>query len=355
MSASKKSELPEFTFIDLFAGIGGFRSALTKLGGTHLFSSEWDKSAAKTYSEWYGSDNLSTEDIRELPMSSIPIHNLLAAGFPCQPFSIAGVSKKNSLNVPHGFEDAKQGNLFEHLAKIISQKRPEAFILENVKNLQSHDGGNTWKEIKKRLEGLGYVIDKAVVSAESFVPQKRQRIFIVGLDSKVFGAEALDNFEFPKPKGAPRKLSEILEVEPDKKYMITQNLWRFLQEYRAKHEAKGNGFGFKLFSADETARTMSARYYKDGADILIAQANWEMPRKLTPHEAMKLMGFTQQYSKLFGFPNGFPQIASDTQTYKQCGNAVVPQVVETVADALLRHVSELGGFPTRSQGIKTSQ
>ncbi len=338
---------PTFDFIDLFAGIGGFRSALTKLGGTHLFSSEWDKSAANTYAHWYGRHNLNTDDLREFPIDSIPRHNLLAAGFPCQPFSIAGVSKKNSMNRPHGFDDAKQGNLFEHLAKIIDRKRPEAFILENVKNLQSHDGGNTWRQIEETLTGLDYVIDKAIVSSETLVPQRRQRIFIVGLDAKVFGAEALKDFKFPDLSGKPKVLKEILETDPDKKYMISENLWSFLQAYKEKHAAKGNGFGFKLFNGEDTARTMSARYYKDGADILIEQPGWENPRKLTPREALELMGFTKRYSKLFGFQDGFPQIASDAQTYKQCGNAVVPQVVECVAEALLTRIAELGGFPNR--------
>ena len=344
MLERKQAALPEFEFIDLFAGIGGFRSALTKLGGIHRFSSEWDKSAAKTYAAWYGSENLNTDDIRDFPIAEIPDHDLLAAGFPCQPFSIAGVSKKNSMNRPHGFDDLKQGNLFEHLAKIISEKRPRAFILENVKNLQSHDGGNTWREIKQRLEGLDYVIDKAILSSETFVPQRRQRIFIVGLDSRIFGKEALKDFEFPQLDGLPLTLEEILEQNPDRKYMISERLWAFLQDYRAKHKAKGNGFGFKLFNASETARTMSARYYKDGADILIEQPGWDFPRKLTPSEALKLMGFSTRYSSLFNFPDGFPQVASDTQTYKQCGNAVVPQVVEAVAEALLKRIDVLGGF-----------
>ena len=336
--------MARFDFIDLFAGIGGFRSALTALGGRHKFSSEWDKNASKTYGAWYGNNHLNTEDIRELPLSSIPDHDFLAAGFPCQPFSIAGVSKKNSMQLPHGFEDLKQGNLFERLAEIIEAKRPSVFLLENVKNLQSHDSGNTWREIERRLTALNYVIDKAVLSAETFVPQRRQRIFIVGIDALKFGKDALDEFEFPKLTGESKTLEEILEANPDPKYMISDNLWRFLQEYKEKHSAKGNGFGFKLFGPGDTARTMSARYYKDGADILINQPGWRNPRKLTPNEAFKLMGFTEKYSKLFGMSNGFEQIASDSQTYKQCGNAVVPQVVEAVAEALLRHVDKLGGL-----------
>jgi DNA (cytosine-5)-methyltransferase 1 len=337
--------MSSFTFVDLFAGIGGFRCALTSLGGEHLFANEWDKDSATTYRKWYGDHNVSTEDFRNINPTSVPKHDVLAAGFPCQPFSIAGVSKKNSLGKPHGFEDKEQGNLFEFLAKFMSKNRPSVFILENVKNLLSHDKGNTFKEISRTLDDLGYSWSYSILSAETFVPQKRQRIFLVGFDKEVFGEKAIEHFSFPVYRGKAKTLNKILEKNPDTKYMLSDKLWAFLQAYKAKHAALGHGFGFKTFSAGDTARTMSARYYKDGADILINQPTWKNPRKLTPKEALKLMGFTSSYSALFGFKRGFPQVVSDAKTYKQCGNAVVPQVVESVMIEVLETVSKLGGFP----------
>lgn len=334
-----------FTFVDLFAGIGGFRSALTSLGGSHVYANEWNKFARQTYASWYGSEHLDGTDIRLVDPHSIPTHHVLAAGFPCQPFSIAGVSKKNSLNRPHGFQDPDQGNLFFALKRIIQVKRPQVFILENVKNLISHDKGNTWRVISESLTELGYVFDMQVVSSESFVPQKRQRVFIVGFDSRVFSADDVRGaFEFPKLPQVSTPLSTVLEIEPDLKYMLSENLWTYLQNYKEKHSNAGNGFGFKLFGKDDTARTMSARYYKDGADILISQPTWPRPRRLTPVEAMKLMGFDARYSRLFGHSDGFPQVVSDVQMYKQCGNAVVPPVVEAVMSNALHAVDKMGGF-----------
>lgn len=342
---SAKSIALDFDFIDLFAGIGGFRCGLEAVGGNHVFANEWDKHAATTYSEWYGSKNISTDDFRTINYSSeIPNHHIMAAGFPCQPFSIAGVSKKNSMGKAHGFEDEKQGNLFEHLALLIKEKRPQVFILENVKNLLSHDKKRTFQTISQILDDLEYSWDKTVLSSESFVPQRRERVFIVGFDRRVFGENAIDNFQFPDLKGPTVRLETILEKNPDSKYMLSDKLWAFLQGYKAKHESRGNGFGFKLFGPNETARTMSARYYKDGADILLTQSGWKNPRKLTPSEALKLMGFTKKYSALFGFKRGFPQVASDSQTYRQCGNAVVPFVVEAVAQQVLLAVEKMGGF-----------
>lgn len=342
--------MTSFTFIDLFAGIGGFRCALTALGGQHLFANEWDKDSATTYKNWYGDHNVSTEDFRLILPSDVPKHDVLAAGFPCQPFSIAGVSKKNSLGRPHGFDDLEQGNLFEFLAKLMDTNRPSVFILENVKNLLSHDKKNTFKQIASRLDSIDYSWGYKVLSSETFVPQRRQRIFIVGFDKRVFGVNAIDNFAFPSYEGKPKKLKSILEKEPDPKYMLSDNLWQFLQAYKAKHSALGNGFGFKTFSAEDTARTISARYYKDGADILINQPGWKNPRKLTPKEALKLMGFTPKYASLFKETikgnRGFPQVVSDAKTYKQCGNAVVPDVVESVMRQVVIAVEAMGGFPS---------
>jgi DNA (cytosine-5)-methyltransferase 1 len=337
--------MSEFTFIDLFAGIGGFRSALTAAGGTHVYANEWDKFARLTYSEWYGRESLDGSDIRMVDPNSIPSHNVLTAGFPCQPFSIAGVSKKNSLNRPHGFEDPDQGNLFFALARIIDAKRPEVFILENVKNLMSHDKGNTWQTISSILNSLGYKVFYKILSSETFVPQKRQRVFIVGFDSSKFDPQIIAPlFQFPSPNGPTVTLAKILSKSPEEKYMLSEKLWGYLQGYKAKHEEAGNGFGFKLFSADDVARTMSARYYKDGADILISESGWPRPRKLTPREALMLMGFDDRYAKLFGHEAGFPIVVSDVQTYKQSGNAVVPQVVESVMMQVLMAVNAMGGF-----------
>ncbi len=336
---------PEFTFIDLFAGIGGFRSALEALGGKHVYANEWNKFARQTYSSWYGEDHLDGTDIRLVDPASIPSHHVLAAGFPCQPFSIAGVSKKNSLNRPHGFDDPDQGNLFFALRNIIEVKRPQVFILENVKNLVSHDQGNTWKVISESLAEIGYVFDMQVISSQAFVPQKRQRVFIVGFDKRVFSEEAVrTSFAFPELPEIAKPLSMILEDQPDSRFMLSEKLWSYLQGYREKHSKAGNGFGFKLFGRSDTARTMSARYYKDGADILIDQPGWPRPRRLTPSEALRLMGFDVRYSSIFGHRDGFPQVVSDVQMYKQCGNAVVPPVVEAVMKEALQAVKKMGGF-----------
>jgi DNA (cytosine-5)-methyltransferase 1 len=321
----------DFKFIDLFAGIGGFHSGMAANGGECVFSSEWDKHAARTYSEWYRTAAVNTDDIRTLNYSeAIPDHDILLAGFPCQPFSIAGVSKKNSLGRAHGFADLKQGNLFFAICDIAETKRPPIMILENVKNLKSHDKGNTWKVIQESLAALNYEVRSQIIDAKHWVPQHRERIFIVCFDRDSFTNEEIESFNFPDlPENAP-KLSSILEKEPDPKYMITDGLWRYLQDYAAKHKAKGNGFGFQLVTGEHIARTMSARYYKDGSEILIDHPGWRNPRKLTPSEAAKLMGFTPDLAKMHGHKNGFPQVVSDTQAYKQFGNSVSPLVVAAI-------------------------
>jgi len=333
-----------FKFIDLFAGIGGFRSAMTKLGGECVFTSEWDKYAAKTYQSWYGDADVNTDDVRELDIEkTIPDHDILCAGFPCQPFSLAGVSKKKSLGRAHGFEDAQQGNLFFSIMKIVDEKRPPVLLLENVKNLRSHDKGNTWDVIRESIEERDYAVFAKIIDARDWVPQHRERIFIVCFDKKVFGRQDQIKFEFPDPPaGINPTLGDILlETAPDKKYMLSDKLWKYLQDYAAKHKAKGNGFGYSRFGRKDVARTLSARYHKDGSEILIRQRGWRNPRRLTPGEAMRLMGFDDRYSSLFGHEDGFPQVVSDTQAYRQFGNSVVPHVVEAVGSNVVKAMAEV--------------
>ncbi len=321
-----------FNFIDLFAGIGGLRLGLERVGGRCVFSSEWDRYAQKTYKAWYG--ELPEGDIREIKPADIPDHDVLAAGFPCQPFSIAGVSKKKSLGKAHGFKDVTQGTLFFHLATVIEIKRPPVILLENVKNLRSHDRGKTWEVIRRTLEDLEYVIHDKIIDAASWVPQHRERIFIVGFDARVFGENGPD-FKYPdSPGGAAPKFRDILDPDTPEKYTLTDHLWNYLQQYAAKHKAKGNGFGFGMTDLDGVSRTLSARYYKDGSEILIPQGKGKNPRRLSPREAARLMGF----------PDDLPIVVSDTQAYKQFGNAVVPMVVEAVAREI---VAAIGSHLTR--------
>lgn len=311
-----------FKFIDLFAGIGGMHIGLEKAGGECVFACEWDKYAQKTYSAWFGM--CPHGDIRKIDPEDIPDHNILAAGFPCQPFSIAGVSKKISLGRLHGFQDEKQGNLFFYIAKIAEVKRPEVLLLENVKNLMSHDGGNTWNVIKSTLEGLGYKVFHKIIDARHYVPQHRERIFIVAFDAKVFGDDI--PFEYPEPpRGRKPKLSDILEKKCDPRYTLSDHLWKYLQAYAKKHQAKGNGFGFGMADPDSVSRTLSARYHKDGSEILVAQKG-KNPRRLTPKECARLMGF----------PKELPIVVSDTQAYRQFGNGLVPPIAESVASQVVK-------------------
>lgn len=311
-----------FTFIDLFAGIGGFRSALEKLGGRCRFSCEWDKYSQQTYKAWYGDTPHS--DIREINIGDVPPHDVLAAGFPCQPFSIAGVSKRQSLGMAHGFKCETQGNLFFQLAGIVEAKRPAVLFLENVKNLKSHDKGRTWKVIHDHLENLNYWIFDKVIDAAAWVPQHRERVYIVCFDKTAF--PEYPPFEYPRNPGHEKpRLTDILEPAPDPKYTLTPHLWNYLQRYAEGHRAKGNGFGFGLVDPRGVARTLSARYYKDGAEILIPQENGKPPRRLTPRECSRLMGFDEKQI-----------VVSDTQAYRQFGNAVVPKVVEAVGRQILK-------------------
>lgn len=357
---------PSFTFIDLFAGIGGIRKGFEAIGGECLFTSEWNKYAVKTYKANHYCDparhsfNL---DIRSVTLSdkpevsedeaylnidrSIPDHDVLLAGFPCQPFSLAGVSKKNSLGRKHGFECETQGTLFFDVARIIAAKRPAAFLLENVKNLKSHDKGNTFRIICEALDELGYEVadvdapkgtDPKVIDAKHFLPQHRERIVLVGFrrDLNVHQGFTLSEISKLIPKQKPT-FGDLLDKEVDSKYILTPKLWDYLYRYAAKHREKGNGFGFGLTRPNDVARTLSARYHKDGSEILVDRGfvdtldfNSELnqinrPRRLTPHECSRLMGFDKPGESAFIIP------VSDTQAYRQFGNSVAVPVFEAVA------------------------
>ncbi|MGW3547136.1 DNA (cytosine-5-)-methyltransferase [Janibacter hoylei] len=317
-----EQETPAFEFIDLFAGIGGLRLGLESIGGECVFSSEWDKFAQQTYEAWHG--ERPAGDITQIDPHSVPDHDILAAGFPCQPFSIAGVSKKISLGRAHGFADVKQGNLFFALADVVRAKKPSVLLLENVKNLRSHDRGKTWEVIQETLDKLGYEVHAQIIDAAGWVPQHRERIFIVCFRRDVFAGTFPEGvpFEFPKGPGE-HKIREILEPDVDTKYTLSNKLWQYLQNYALKHKAKGNGFGFGLPDLDGVSRTLSARYHKDGSEILIRQ-DGRNPRRLTPREAGRLMGFPVDEPR-------YEIVVSDTQAYRQFGNAVVPKVASAVA------------------------
>lgn len=358
---------PSFRFIDLFAGIGGIRLAFESIGGECVFTSEWNKYAQQTYARNFGhvlpgfvegihveeSGHVFAGDITKIDAAKIPNHDVLLAGFPCQPFSIAGVSKKNSLGREHGFADATQGTLFFDVARIIEQKQPQAFMLENVKNLLSHDKGRTFKVIEETLrDELGYTIRFKVVNGAAYVPQGRQRIIIVGFkDPTVF--DEGDGFSFENlatqrmadgrsriinptmvsvlhPEDgsenveAPFTEGELATV--NEKYTLTPNLWIYLKDYAAKHRAAGNGFGYGLVGPESVARTLSARYHKDGSEILVSRGIGERPRRLTPRECARLMGF----------PDSYEIPVSDTQAYRQFGNSVVVPAVTAVAEEMKR-------------------
>lgn len=337
---SEPKDHAPFRFIDLFAGIGGLRRGFEAIGGRCVFTSEWDRYARKTYEANYQCDHAVRGDIREIRAEDIPEHEVLLAGFPCQPFSIAGVSKKNALRRPHGFECTTQGTLFFEVERIIAHLRPAAFLLENVKNLVNHDRGLTFEVIMHSLTTkLGYKVSHRVIDAKGFVPQHRERIFIVGFREDV--GFSFDGLKMPDPWSGP-KLKTILHPEdgteaPEKpytvgnlgkvadRYALTDHLWNYLREYAEKHRAKGNGFGYGLVGPEDVSRTLSARYFKDGSEILIDRGEGKTPRRLTPRECARLMGFDAPGKRPFVIP------VSDTQAYKQFGNAVVVPVVEAVA------------------------
>lgn len=315
------------TFIDLFAGIGGMRLAYEKAGGRCVYSNEWNKFSAQTYEANYG--EVPDGDITQVNARQIPDHDILVAGFPRQPFSIAGVSKKQSLGRETGFKDKTQGTLFFDVCRVIEAKRPKAFMLENVKNLKSHDKGRTFKVIMEALDELDYEVFHAVLDGQAYVPQHRERIILVGFDRKRFGADIDFEFALRPPKRKP-VLGDILEEEVDDKYTLTDRLWSYLQGYAAKHKAAGNGFGFGMAKLDGVTRTLSARYYKDGSEILIAQEGAN-PRRLTPRECARLQGF----------PESFVIPVSDTQAYRQFGNSVVVPLMTDVARLVVKMVREI--------------
>ena len=351
---------PKFRFIDLFAGIGGLRRAFdnrTGIGGECVFTSEWDKYCQITYRANYGDEEIAG-DITQVDERDIPEHDVLLAGFPCQPFSIAGVSKKNALNRPHGFACEAQGNLFFDVARILRHHRPRAFLLENVRNLANHDKGRTFRVIRQTLEDdLEYDIFPMILNAKSWVPQHRERIFIVGFPRERgitdFSLQKLrdrDPLKGPKLKAIlhPEDGSEMPEghfttglgARVSDKYTLSDHLWTYLQNYAEKHRAKGNGFGFGLNGPEDIARTLSARYYKDGSEILIRRPEGP-PRRLTPRECARLMGFDKPGRNKFRIP------VSDTQAYKQFGNAVVAPVAMDVARLMLSFI--VGGTEVHAE------
>ena len=329
----------QFSFVDVFAGIGGMRIGFEAVGGVCVFTCEWDKYCQQTYRANFGDEEIAG-DIREVPVEAIPNHDVLLAGFPCQPFSIAGVSKKNALDVPHGFACEVQGTLFFDLVRIIDHHRPKAFLLENVRNLASHDKGRTFRTIRSILtEELGYHISYRIIDGQSWVPQHRERIFISGFRD----ANDFDLNDMPLPESLPAPLlGDILHpqdgTEPaedhyttgelavvNERYTLTEHLWGYLQAYAEKHRRRGNGFGYGLVGPSNITRTLSARYYKDGSEILLKQEG-SLPRRLTPRECARLMGFDEPTGAQFRIP------VSDTQAYRQFGNAVVVPSVRTIAE-----------------------
>ena len=315
--------MEQIRFIDLFAGIGGVRIGFERAGAKCVWSNEYNKSCEITYNENFGPNELVIKDIRKVDPQDIPEFEILCGGFPCQPFSIAGVSKKNALGKPHGFEDKTQGTLFHEIVRILKERKPEAYFLENVKNLEHHDKGRTFAVIKESLEALGYSFYCQVINAKSLVPQNRERIFMVG-----FKDRGID-FRFPKIPDLNPRIADILEKDVAAKYTLTDHMWDYLQRYAEKHRAKGNGFGFGLVDFDGTARTLSARYYKDGSEILIPQQS-KNPRRLTPRECARLQGF----------PDSFQIPVSDTQAYKQFGNSVAVPVIEILAREVVKTLQE---------------
>ena len=326
---------PVFTFVDLFAGIGGIRMGFQNAGGKCVFSSEWNNFARKTYFENFGEvpfgdiKNFTSDTVSDRKLDAlIPDHDVLTAGFPCQPFSISGVSKKKSLGKPHGFDDPTQGTLFFDIKRILKVKKPKAFLLENVKNLTSHDNKRTIKIILETLGSeLGYDLSYLVIDGRNYVPQHRERIYIVG-----FRKESKFRFPIFEPKIKPA-IKDILESNTLEKYILTDHLWNYLQAYAEKHRLKGNGFQYGLTNLDKHARTLSARYYKDGSEILIPRKNGN-PRRLTPRECARLMGF----------PDKFTISVSQTQAYKQFGNSVVVPLIEDIAKAIVKELLNINLF-----------
>lgn len=326
----KKSHTPPaFTFIDLFAGIGGFRLALEKFAGKSVFAVEWEKSAQETYYENYGEypfgdinlftgDGYKDKEIRGL----IPDHDILAAGFPCQPFSLGGVSARNSLNQLHGFDCETQGTLFYSIARIAELKKPKVLFLENVKNILHHDGGMTFEVIKSTIEGLGYTFFHKLIGSQTLVPQKRVRCFMVCVRNDLVGAKG--DFTFPEFEGESLALRSILEEDPDPVYTISDKLWEGHQKRTERNVARGTGFTAHLADLDKPSKTIVARYGKDGKECLIPQEG-KNPRKLTIGECRRL----------FGYPKDFKLPEAMTPVYKLFGNSVVVPVVERISGRII--------------------
>ena len=355
LERDSRPRFPDFTFIDLFAGIGGIRRGFEQMNGRCVFTSEWDTFAQRTYKANYPDAEDIAGDITKISASDVPAHDLLLAGFPCQPFSLAGVSKKNSLGRKHGFLDETQGTLFFDVVRILREHKPRAFVLENVKNLTSHDKGRTFQVIMGALRELGYQIHTRIIDASAWVPQRRERIFLVGLREPA----DLDLRTIVTPERRPR-LGDVLhssDEEPEEpftlrqkgrtvvnpKYTLSDHLWEYLQAYAAKHREKGNGFGCSVFGPDDITRTLSARYHKDGSEILISQGRKANPRRLTPRECARLMGFDA--------PGRTPMIipVSDTQAYRQFGNSVAVPVVSAVAQLLVPRMLNPAAYPVQHE------
>lgn len=326
-----------FTFADMFAGIGGIRLALEETGGRCVFSCEIDKYAKKTYDANFDSAHDFHDDINTLSPGAVPDHTLMAGGFPCNSFSIAGVSKRTCRGLEHGFKDPKYGNLFFKMMSVVKAKKPAALLFENVKNLQTHNKGETWKVIKTEIENAGYNLSYRIMDSDGFVPQRRKRIFMVGLRKEVFGERFFDFDAIKLPKKGSRVLGDILEEEVSEKYTLRDGTWNARQRHAERHKNKGNGFSYTVVAPTEVAPTLPARYYKDGADILIEQEG-QNPRKLTPRECARLMGFPEDYQ--------IP--VSDTQSFKQFGNSVVVGVVRAIARELATLLHPIAETPANN-------
>ena len=350
---SNENKNPKFRFIDLFAGIGGIRLPFQQLGGECVFSSEWDKFAQRTYAANYG--EVPSGDITQIVASDIPDHDILMGGFPCQSFSQAGLKK--------GFEDTR-GTMFFEIQRILGEKRPKVFLLENVKQLKGHDKGRTLQTILNILTGesdlplddvpmsddarealgkkLNYWVDYKVLRAADFgIPQNRERIFIVGFDRDYFGENIDFNkiFKWPEPTNQPTKVGDILESQEildalEDKYTISDKLWAGHLRRKAEHGIKGNGFGYSLFNRESSyTNTISARYYKDGSEVLIDQSHLgKNPRKLTPRECARLQGFPDDF---------IVDAVSQGQIYKQFGNSVCVKVIQAVAKQIVTVLDQL--------------
>lgn len=311
----------EFTFIDLFAGIGGFRLAMQDLGGKCIFSSEWDNSARQTYRANFG--DIPFGDITKPDTKNfIPKRfDVLCAGFPCQPFSRAGVSARNFLGLEHGFNHPTQGNLFFEILQIAVKHKPKVLFLENVKNLRSHDQGNTFKTIERMIHEIGYSFYSTVVNAQTEVPQRRERTYMV-----CFKDQSI-NFEFPKFEGVPKKLKSILEKDVPDEYTISDRLWEGHKRRTKNNLERGVGFTAFLANVEKPSNTIVARYGKDGKECLVPQEG-KNPRKLTPRECARLQGF----------PKDYVLPASNTAAYKQFGNSVAVPVIKKIACEIKKHL-----------------